>query len=222
MARCLLQPKDMPTNFWAEAIYCANYLLNRISTREVSRVTPIEKQCGKDLSIGHLKTFGCVSWAHISYYCRNKLDAKNCASIMMRYSKDSKSYRLFDPIKQQIIIRCNVIFYENTSSIGLLNSSSGPSYNDSFGIVEDIRSTVPLLSTLTSLSTSFLESIVSRDTTNKTVTSSNYSSNGNVTSPTPCLPQWDVKVIEIVALMLVTSRQANIFAVISSSQLVLL
>jgi hypothetical protein len=45
--------------------------------------------------------FGCVSWAHISDDCKKKLDAKSHACIMMGYSKESKSYRLFDPVKQK-------------------------------------------------------------------------------------------------------------------------
>jgi hypothetical protein len=69
--------------------------------------------------------FGCVSWAHIPNDCRNNLDEKSHACIMMGYSKESKSYRLFDPVKRQIIIRCNVQFDEKYSRIKLLNSSSG-------------------------------------------------------------------------------------------------
>lgn len=54
---------------------------------------------------------------------------------MMGYIEDSNANQLFDPIKQHIIIRSNVIFYENTFGIDLLNSSSGSSSNDLFGIV---------------------------------------------------------------------------------------
>jgi hypothetical protein len=32
MARCLLQDKYFPPQFWVEASYCANYFLNYIST----------------------------------------------------------------------------------------------------------------------------------------------------------------------------------------------
>jgi transposase InsO family protein len=42
MARCLLQAKDLPPRFWDEAVYCANYLLNHISTRVVPSMTPVE------------------------------------------------------------------------------------------------------------------------------------------------------------------------------------
>jgi hypothetical protein len=99
MDRCLLQAKYLPPHFWDEAVYCANYLLNHISTQVVPSMTPVERWCGKKPSVNHLHVFGCVSWAHISDDCRKKLDAKSHACIMMGYSEESKSYRLFDPVK---------------------------------------------------------------------------------------------------------------------------
>jgi hypothetical protein len=42
-------------------------------------------------------------WAHIPNDRRKKLDAKSHACIMMGYFEESKAYRLFDLIKQEII-----------------------------------------------------------------------------------------------------------------------
>lgn len=47
-----------------------------------------------------------------------------------------------------------MIVGEKDSRIGLLKSSSIPSYSDLFGIVEDIKLTIPLMCILTSLSIS--------------------------------------------------------------------
>ena len=146
MARCLLHAKDLLTKFWAEVVYCENYLLNQILMREVYDVTPIKKWCGKKLSVSHLRTFGCVSWVHILDDCRKKLDEKSHACITIGYSEVLKAYRLFNPVKQKIIIRNNVIFDEKNFGLGLLKSSSSLSYNDLFGIIEDTRSIVPFMS----------------------------------------------------------------------------
>lgn len=105
--------------------------------REVDQVTLIENWCGKNPSIGHLRTFGCVSWEHMLEDCGKKLDTKGHACIMMGHSNKLKSYRMFDPIKQQLIIRRNVNFDENNFGLSLLKYLSGPSYSDTFGIVED-------------------------------------------------------------------------------------
>jgi hypothetical protein len=59
-------------------------------------VIPDEQWCGINPSVVHVNIFGCVAWAHILDYCRNKLDAKSHDCIMMGYFEDSKAYRLFD------------------------------------------------------------------------------------------------------------------------------
>jgi hypothetical protein len=161
-------------------------------------VTPIKKWSGKKPSIGHLRMFGCVAWAHISDNCRKKLDDESHSCIMMGYLKESKGYQLFDPVKQQINIWCNVIFDEKTSSLDLLNYPFGPPYSDPFGIVKDIGSIVPPISTSTSLSASFPDSIASRSTPTETVTSPNCFSKRPDVSLIPSITWWDVKMIEVV------------------------
>ena len=92
MAHCLLQGKDLLTKFWDEAVYYANYLLNLVLIYAVSSITLVEKWCGENPLVGHLKKFRCVAWKYIFDACRNKFDAKSHACIMMGYSEDSKSY----------------------------------------------------------------------------------------------------------------------------------
>ena len=78
--------------FWAKAVYRANYLLNWVPMKAVSLVIPIEKWCGKNPSIDHLRTFVCVAWDHIPDDYRHKLDARSHACIMMGYYEESKAY----------------------------------------------------------------------------------------------------------------------------------
>jgi transposase InsO family protein len=40
MARCMIYSKGLHKRFWYEAICCANYILNRVPTKEVLQVTP--------------------------------------------------------------------------------------------------------------------------------------------------------------------------------------
>ena len=63
-------------------------------------MTPIEKLFGKKPSFGYLYIFIFVSWEHLSDDCKNKLDVKSNAGIMLGYSKESKAHQLFDPIKK--------------------------------------------------------------------------------------------------------------------------
>ena len=157
MAHYLLQDKDIMTKFWVESIYYDNYLLNLVLTRVVSSMTPIKKWCGKKPSVSHLRTFGCVTRENIFDACKNNLDAKSHACIMIGYFEKSKSYQLFDLVNKQIIIRRNVIFDENNLGLKFLNSSSSILNSDPFDIIPNSRLNDPL-NILTSSSTSIPKS----------------------------------------------------------------
>ena len=151
-------------------------------------MTHVKKWHGKKPSISCIRKFGCVSWEHILDDCKIKLDTKSHACIMMGYSEESKSYGLFDIFKKQIIIKCNVIFDDNTSSIGFFKSSSSSSYSDPFGIVEDTRSTIPFMGIFSISLNSVLESTCGQSTSTNIITSHNRFYEGNGTSLTPHLP----------------------------------
>ena len=46
MARCMLKRKKLPSNFWAEAVSCAAYLINRSPTKSLENCTPHETWYG--------------------------------------------------------------------------------------------------------------------------------------------------------------------------------
>lgn len=46
MARCLMAEKRLPKSFWAEAVYTAVYLLNRLPTNAIQGKTPFEAWSG--------------------------------------------------------------------------------------------------------------------------------------------------------------------------------
>ena len=81
MARCILQAKRLPEEFWVEAIAYATYLINRTSTKNVNNMTPKEAYSGLKPGVGHLKIFGCIAYVHVPNQRRGKLDhksKKNC------------------------------------------------------------------------------------------------------------------------------------------------
>jgi hypothetical protein len=56
--------------------------------------------------------FGSECWEHIPNKTRNKLEPKSHKFIFVGYSVDYKSYMLFDPSKQDVIILRDVQFNE--------------------------------------------------------------------------------------------------------------
>jgi hypothetical protein len=152
--------------------------------------------------------FGFVFWDHISDDCEKKMDEKSHAFSMMGYSKESKFYRLFDPVKHKIIIRRNVWFDEK-----LLHDSSGLLQDDHFDVVFDSGSTVPFFKPLTGqlnyvpiltrLSTfKTINALISISTgppylSNEIVSTSDRPIVVNNHSPIFCLPRWVSKTIEV-------------------------
>ncbi|KAL4352077.1 hypothetical protein GQ457_06G007290 [Hibiscus cannabinus] len=65
MARSMLKAKNMPKEFWAEAVSCVVYLSNRSPTKNVDNVTPQEAWSGRKPSVRHIRVFGSIAYAHV-------------------------------------------------------------------------------------------------------------------------------------------------------------
>ena len=94
MARCLLKKKRLSRRFWAEAVSCAVYLINRSPTRSLENCTPHEAWYGTKPSVRHLRVFESVPYSHIPDAMRSKLDDKSEKCIFIGYSERSKAYKL--------------------------------------------------------------------------------------------------------------------------------
>ncbi|WOG95118.1 hypothetical protein DCAR_0314420 [Daucus carota subsp. sativus] len=113
MARSMVKAKHLPRTFWAEAVLCAVYLLNRCPTKSVRNKTPNEAWSGSKPSVGHLRIFGCIAYAHVPEQKRKKLDDKGDKCIFTGYDKRSKAYRLYNPLTKKLIISRDVEFDES-------------------------------------------------------------------------------------------------------------
>jgi transposase InsO family protein len=65
MVRSMLASKNIPKNFWAEAVNWANYVLNRSPAAAISDVTPEEAWSSIKPSVKHFRVFGCIAYAHV-------------------------------------------------------------------------------------------------------------------------------------------------------------
>eukprot|EP00253_Pinus_taeda_P010782 PITA_10782 len=77
MANCMLQSKGLSLNFWAEAIKCANYIINRTPTKVLKNITPEEAWSSIKLDISHFCVFGSEAWAHIPDEKHKALEPKS-------------------------------------------------------------------------------------------------------------------------------------------------
>jgi len=71
-----------------------------------------EAWSGYKPSVAHMKSFGCVTYAHVPKEKREKLDDKNVKCIFIGYNIETISYRLFYPQVKNMIISRDVLFDE--------------------------------------------------------------------------------------------------------------
>jgi len=112
MVRCMLKFKNLPKDFWAEAVACAIYVLNMCPTKSVFNKTPQEAWSGQKPAIKHLRVFGCIAYAHVPEHLRKKLDDRGEKCIFVGYSQLSKAYKLYNPKTAKVIISRDVTFDE--------------------------------------------------------------------------------------------------------------
>ncbi|KAG6528166.1 hypothetical protein ZIOFF_010316 [Zingiber officinale] len=131
--RCMLKRKNLQTEFWAEAVSCTGYLINRFPTKILKDCTPHEAWYGRKSDIRHLKVFGSVAYSLIPQANKNKFDDKSEKCIFIGYSERSKAYKLYNPKTKKIVISRDVLFDEDASfddPKGKENDIYIPSYSE--------------------------------------------------------------------------------------------
>jgi len=97
ITRAMLNEKNLPNYFWAEAIATVVYIMNRTPIPIVHGMTPEEKFTGKKPNVSHLRVFGCITYVHVPDEKRSKLDPKTEKCIFIGYSLEQKGYKCFNP-----------------------------------------------------------------------------------------------------------------------------
>ncbi|KAE8675966.1 hypothetical protein F3Y22_tig00111640pilonHSYRG00200 [Hibiscus syriacus] len=112
-ARSMRIHAELPKFIWAEAINTAAYLINRGPSVSLDGRIPEEVWSKKEINLSHLRVFGCISYVHIDYAERSKLDAKSNKCAFVGYGGDEFGYRFWDYENRNIIRSRDVIFNEN-------------------------------------------------------------------------------------------------------------
>ncbi|MCO5562588.1 hypothetical protein L7F22_016216 [Adiantum nelumboides] len=114
-ARCMLKAKSLPHKLWMEAVACAAHVLNRCPTHALKTITPYEAWYDRKPSVGYLRVFGCLAYAHIPEQLCGKLDDKAIKCIFLGCNSGSKGYRLYNPAINKIFESRDVIFAKTTT-----------------------------------------------------------------------------------------------------------
>jgi hypothetical protein len=102
----------VPGRFWGEAVKTAVYLLNRAPTKSLNGKTPFEAWFGRKPGVKHLRTFGCTAYAKCLGPGLNKLADRAVPGVFFGYAPGTKGYRVYDPVKDRLMISRDVLFDE--------------------------------------------------------------------------------------------------------------
>jgi len=90
IACAMLNEKNLPSNFWVEAVATIVYIMNRTPTTTAQGMTLEEKFIGKKPNVSHLRVFGYITYVHVLDEKRSKLDSKAKKCIFIGCSLEKK------------------------------------------------------------------------------------------------------------------------------------
>jgi hypothetical protein len=122
----MLFQASLPTHYWVESLYAANYLLNLLPTKAISAPIPHFALFSTTPSYVHLRVFGCACYPNTSATAPHKLAPCSCRCVFLGYSSDYNGYRCLDLTTNRMLIFRHIVFNESSFPF----ASSGPPTDD--------------------------------------------------------------------------------------------
>jgi hypothetical protein len=73
---------------------------------------PYEAWFGRRPGVKHLRTFGCIAYAKKAGLGISKLIDRSILAVFFGYEPGTKGYRIYDPVKDKVMVTHDVIFDE--------------------------------------------------------------------------------------------------------------
>ena len=116
LVRSQIQESNFPKKSWAELIFTATYIRNRVTNTHDNQKTPYELWTGKKPSVRHLRAIGCEVFVHIPKQKRfSKLSKRAESGILIGYAVYGRGYRVWMPATQQVVESRDCVFKEFSS-----------------------------------------------------------------------------------------------------------
>ncbi|GKA65089.1 hypothetical protein Tco_0764796 [Tanacetum coccineum] len=116
-ARTMLADSKLPTTFWAEVVYTAYYVENRVLIVKPHNKTPYELFRGFKPAIGFMKPFGCHVTILNTLDNLGKFDGKSDEGFFVGYSLSSKAFRVYNIRTRKVQENLHIGFLENKPMI---------------------------------------------------------------------------------------------------------
>ncbi|GKB72912.1 putative ribonuclease H-like domain-containing protein [Tanacetum coccineum] len=123
-ARTMLADSKLPNTFWAEAVTTACYVQNRVLVVKPHNKTPYEILHGRTPTLSFMRSFGCPVTILNTIDHLGKFDGKPNEGFFVRYSLNSKAFRVFNSRTRIVEENLHIRFSESTpNAVG-----SGPDW----------------------------------------------------------------------------------------------
>ncbi|GJR26208.1 ribonuclease H-like domain-containing protein [Tanacetum coccineum] len=123
-ARTMLADSKLPTTFWAEAVNTACYVQNRVLVVKPHNKTPYELFRGRTPALSFMRPFGCHVTILNTLDYLGKFDGKSDEGFFVRYSLNSKAFRVYNIRTRKVEESLHIRFLEDK----LIITSDGPKW----------------------------------------------------------------------------------------------
>ncbi|GJY74797.1 putative ribonuclease H-like domain-containing protein [Tanacetum coccineum] len=123
-ARTMIADSKLPTTFWAKAVNTACYVQNRVLVIKPHNKTPYELFLSRKLSLSFMRLFGCPVTILNTIDHLGKFDGKADEGFFIRYSTNSKAFRVFNSRTRIVEENLHVQLSKNKPNI----TESGPNW----------------------------------------------------------------------------------------------
>ncbi|GJT15050.1 retrovirus-related pol polyprotein from transposon TNT 1-94 [Tanacetum coccineum] len=104
----------LPKMFWEDSVTTTAYLINRGPSVPLGFQITKEEWQGKEVSLAHLRVFGCDSYVKVKDVARDKLDAKSVKCKFIGYGSDEIEYRFWDSKSHKVVRSRDATFNEDS------------------------------------------------------------------------------------------------------------
>ncbi|GKB83941.1 putative ribonuclease H-like domain-containing protein [Tanacetum coccineum] len=123
-ARTMLADSKLPTTFWAEAVNTACYVQNRVLVVKPHNKTPYELFRGRTPALSFMRPFRCHVTILNTLDYLGKFDGKSDEGFFVRYSLNSKDFRVYNIRTRKVKENLHIRFLEDKPII----AGNGPKW----------------------------------------------------------------------------------------------
>ena len=123
--RAMMHDQSLSFFLWVETCSIVVFVQKRSPHRALGCKTPEEMFTGKKTEIGHFRIFGCLTYFHVPFEKRTKLEPIAEKGIFVGNDETSKAFRIYLPLQRKVFVRRDVEFAEEKALRKSIDSELG-------------------------------------------------------------------------------------------------